>query len=63
MELLCPDCTASISTDNINISTDLAKCEKCNSIHKASELVDKKEIDQKEVLSMPDSLKSGLGRK
>lgn len=46
MELICPDCKATISPDNVNISSDLAKCHKCNSIHKASELADSKSIDK-----------------
>lgn len=46
MELICPICRASISAVNVNISTDLAKCDKCNSIHKASELADRKSIDK-----------------
>jgi DNA-directed RNA polymerase subunit M/transcription elongation factor TFIIS len=46
MELICPDCKATISPDNVNISSDLAKCDKCNSIHKASELADSKSIDK-----------------
>jgi hypothetical protein len=46
MELICPKCKSSIKTENINISTDLAKCDNCNSIHKASELVDNKSIEK-----------------
>jgi hypothetical protein len=46
MELICPNCKATISPDNVNISSDLAKCDKCNSIHKASELADSKSIDK-----------------
>lgn len=46
MELICPNCKATILPDNVNISSDLAKCDKCNSIHKASELADSKSIDK-----------------
>lgn len=46
MELTCPKCNATIEPHNINISSDLAKCESCNSIHKASELVDQKEVNK-----------------
>ncbi len=46
MELICPNCKAAISPDNINISSDLAKCDTCNSIHKASELADSKSINK-----------------
>lgn len=46
MELICPDCKATISPDSVNISSDLAKCDKCNSIHKASDLADSKSIDK-----------------
>jgi hypothetical protein len=38
MNLNCPNCDAKIKAENINILTDLAKCDKCNSIHKASDL-------------------------
>lgn len=46
MELICPNCRRSISPNHINVKTDLAKCEKCDSIHKASELVDAKSIEK-----------------
>lgn len=46
MELICPGCKATISPDNVNIASDLAKCDKCNSIHKASDLADSKAIDK-----------------
>jgi hypothetical protein len=46
MELICPNCNASISPDNVNVSTDLAKCDKCNSIHRASELIEPKSIEK-----------------
>ena len=46
MELICSNCGAVISPENVNISTDLAKCDMCNSIHKASELVDRQAIGQ-----------------
>lgn len=39
MLLKCPNCGDEISTDNVNISTDLAKCDSCKSILKASDLV------------------------
>ncbi|MGB0880457.1 MAG: hypothetical protein ACPGTO_07815 [Polaribacter sp.] len=48
MKLNCPNCHSEISPKNINISTDLAKCDKCNSIHKASVLLnslEKKDIN------------------
>jgi len=46
MELICSVCKATISSDNVNIASDLAKCDKCNSIHKASDLADSKSIDK-----------------
>ncbi len=39
MELICPNCSAIIDADNINVMTDLAKCVRCNTLHKASALV------------------------
>ncbi len=29
MELICPNCNKTIESDNINITTDLAKCQHC----------------------------------
>lgn len=46
MKLTCPDCKASISSINVNISSDIAKCDNCNSIYKASELVDSNTFDK-----------------
>jgi hypothetical protein len=46
MELICPSCKATISPDNVNIASNLAKCDKCNSIHKAGDLADSKSIDK-----------------
>jgi hypothetical protein len=46
MELICPTCKTTISPDNVNISSDLAKCDKCKSIHNASKLVDGKTTDK-----------------
>ena len=42
MELFCPNCNAKILPDNVNISSDLAKCDKCHTIHKVSELAGSK---------------------
>ncbi len=38
-ELICPNCNKTIESININITTDLAKCESCGTILKASLLV------------------------
>lgn len=46
MELICPNCKTTIHPDNVNITTDLAKCDKCKSILKASELADTKLIEK-----------------
>jgi hypothetical protein len=46
MELICPNCKTTILPINVNVSSDLAKCEKCNSIYKASSLDDRKSIDR-----------------
>lgn len=39
MKLICPKCKAEIIYENINIETDLAKCDECKSFHKASKLI------------------------
>ena len=39
IELICPNCNRTIESDNINITTDLAKCGHCGTISKASSLV------------------------
>lgn len=39
MELACPNCKTPINPENINIASDLAKCSRCNTIHKASALI------------------------
>ena len=63
MELICPNCNKIISSDNINVTTDLAKCGNCNSLHKASDLV--ASIDEKALATPPTGtkiqLKKGLG--
>jgi hypothetical protein len=38
-ELNCPNCNWALDSENINIATDLAKCENCGTICKASSLV------------------------
>lgn len=40
MQLLCPTCKSEITSDNMQISSDIAKCTSCNSIHKISELIE-----------------------
>lgn len=40
MNLICSNCKTIIVSENVNIATNLAKCQKCGNIHKASELVD-----------------------
>ena len=39
MELICTTCKRTIDSTNINVVTDLAKCEYCGAIHKLSSLV------------------------
>jgi len=40
MNLICPNCKSKIVSKHVNVSKDLTKCFKCNSVFKASELVD-----------------------
>lgn len=63
MELKCPNCRNIIPPANINVASDLAQCTYCNSIHKASELIDVRK--EKALLSPPANsrikLKRGMG--
>lgn len=43
MMLVCPKCRAKILATNVNVSTDLAKCENCQHILKASALIQEAE--------------------
>ncbi len=40
--IICPECSSVIPNENINISTNLAQCGNCQSIHKLDELVGQK---------------------
>jgi hypothetical protein len=51
MEFICPTCNWPVNSTNINVITDLAKCEHCGSIHRASSLVS--EIDEKTLKNPP----------
>jgi hypothetical protein len=57
MNLSCSNCKTLIKLENINISTDLAKCDKCGSIHKVSELTNPL---KKEDLTPPNGSKIKL---
>ena len=54
MNLNCTKCNTVIKSENINISTDLAKCDKCDSILKVSELTNSV---KKEDLTPPNGSK------
>jgi len=41
MELICPNCYKAISTQDVNVVTDVAKCAHCNSLHRVSNLLNK----------------------
>lgn len=58
MELVCNNCGADIEAKNVNIATDMAKCESCNSLMRASELAEKVEL--KELLQTPAGSKIQL---
>lgn len=63
LELKCPTCRNIIASSNINVSSDLAQCTYCNSIHKASELID---VREEKSLSNPPAgssiqFKEGVG--
>lgn len=64
MELVCNTCGTVIEAQNVNIATDMAKCESCNSLMRASELAEKVEL--KELLQTPAGstvkLEQGAGK-
>ena len=49
MQLTCSNCQATIKPENINVATDIAKCDQCGSIMKLSELVNAEETEEIEV--------------
>ena len=51
MNLICPACNENINPDNVNISANLAKCDNCNAIYKATDLRNLKE--EKELEAPP----------
>ena len=51
MQLLCPQCNSVIPASSVNVSTDLAKCENCGEVFKASTLV--ADIDLESSLDPP----------
>ena len=55
MKVICPTCSQEISVEDINIKTDLAKCAQCNSLFKASDLIEEinKSIIEKTFADQP----------
>lgn len=51
MVLQCPTCGRQIEPENVNITTNLAKCEGCQEVHRASDLVE--QIDHEEIKTPP----------
>ncbi len=63
MNLSCANCHAAIKSENVNISTDLAKCDKCDTIHKASDLINTiKEKDLRPPSGSKISMEKGYDR-
>jgi len=64
LKLFCPTCRNEIKPENVNVSTDLAKCENCNELYRASQLV-KPNISVKEKPPNGSNiiLKEGLNNK
>lgn len=58
MNLVCGKCGADIDPQHVNIATDLAKCENCNSLFRASELSEK--VALKDLLKLPAGSKLQL---
>jgi hypothetical protein len=46
MELICPGCKSALRTENINVATDLAKCDFCHILHKVSTLAETQEQEK-----------------
>ncbi len=46
MKLICPNCQTVIFSENVNISSNLAKCNKCKSTHRISDLADRNIIEK-----------------
>ena len=55
MKLVCTTCRMPIDSENVNISTDLAKCVHCGAIHKASSLIPA--VDAKTLATPPPGSK------
>lgn len=55
MKLVCSTCGSTIQPQDVNIATDMAKCSNCNSLHRASELIEK--VDITDLLVMPPNAK------
>lgn len=53
MKLNCSKCQADIKPEDINITTDLAKCHECGAIHKVSSLSGAISLGKKEVSMTP----------
>lgn len=56
IQLVCPNCSASIDPADVNVSIDLAKCGNCNNMFKVSELVPNGEESERVTELPKDSL-------
>lgn len=64
MKINCPKCRNEINSKNVNISTDLAKCERCNELFRASQLIGPNiSIKEKPPIGSIVILKEGLNNK
>lgn len=62
MELICSNCGTTIRAENVNIATDMAKCESCNSLHRASSLKERVHLADLLVLPTDTRLQLQQGR-
>lgn len=46
MELICPNCQRNIPAAEVNVQTDVAKCSACESIYRASDLVETQHLEE-----------------
>jgi hypothetical protein len=55
MELICANCAAIINPEDVNIATDMAKCSACNSLHRASSLME--QVSVADLMTQPHNAK------
>jgi len=63
MNINCKNCHSSITSENVNIATDVAMCSSCDSVFKASELIKgSKKVDLTPPTGSTIEVKKGFNR-